>query len=315
MDLVQYLNECSRHYYQGNPIISDEVFDHLTESCNFANVGFKQHENVQKHYYPMFSLQKFYEDEGKHNPLSGESNVSFSVKLDGAAISILYINGELTRVLTRGDGKEGQDITDKFLGSKIIPQKLHHEGIVQITGEIAAPKHIPNARNYAAGSLNLKSISDFRTRAVEFFAYGMQPAQKETYDEDMELLSRLGFNTIKDSELDKVYPTDGIVFRVNSNARFDELGYTAHHPRGAYARKERSVGAVTKILDVIWQVGKSGKVTPVALLQPVMLGDATVSRATLNNIAFIEELDIQIGDSVHVIRSGEIIPCITHKVE
>ena len=314
-NLQQYLNECARHYYNGTPIISDEVFDRLAESCDYKNIGAKQHENVQKHYFPMFSLQKFYEDEGKANPLSSETNVSYSIKLDGAAISILYIEGELSRVLTRGDGKEGTDITEKFIGSNLIPQTLHCDGIVQITGEIAAPKHVPNARNYASGSLSLKDINEFRTRSIEFFAYGMQPTQYDTYEEDMDLLKRVGFNTVRDTDLDKIYPTDGLVYRINSNKRFEELGYTAHHPRGAYARKERSAGVVTKILDVVWQVGKSGKVTPVALLEPVLLGDATVSRATLNNIAFIEELDIQIGDSVHVIRSGEIIPCITHKVE
>ncbi len=143
----------------------------------------------------------------------------------------------------------------------------------------------------------------------------MQPTQYETFEEDMNLLERLGFNTIKTPELDKIYPTDGLVFRVNSNARFEELGFTAKHPRGAYAKKSRPAGAETTILGVEWQVGKSGKVTPVALLQPVLLGDATVSRATLNNPGFIEELGIQIGDTVHIIRAGEIIPCITHKVE
>lgn len=314
-NLYQYLNECARHYYSGNPIISDEVFDRLAESIDYKNVGAKQHENVQKHYYPMYSLQKYYEDEGKINPLSSESDVSYSVKLDGAAISILYVDGELVRVLTRGDGKEGTDVTSKFIGSKLIPQTLHYSGILQVTGEIAAPKHIPNARNYAAGSLNLKDPSEFATRAVEFFAYGIQPYHSDTFDEDMAFLRRIGFNTVKDRDLHNIYPTDGVVYRVNSNARFMELGFTANHPRGAYAKKERSEGAVTKLLDVVWQVGKSGKVTPVAILEPVMLGDATVSRATLNNQAFIEELDIQLGDMVHVIRSGEIIPCITHKVE
>lgn len=314
-NLIEYLTECARHYYQGNPVISDEVFDRLADSCGYHQVGAKQHEHLGKHYYRMYSLQKFYEDDGKNNPLSTESNVSYSVKLDGAAISILYVQGKLARVLTRGDGVEGTDVTEKFLGSNLIPQELHHDGVLQVTGEIAAPSHVPNARNYAAGSLNLKDVEEFRTRAVEFFAYGMQPFHNETYDEDMALLKRLGFNTVKDNDLDKVYPTDGIVFRVNSNKRFEELGYTSNHPRGAYARKERPAGAVTKLIDVVWQTGKSGKVTPVAILEPVILGDATVSRATLNNPGFIEMLGIQIGDMVHVIRAGEIIPCVTHRVE
>lgn len=313
--LYQYLNECARQYYSGNPVISDEVFDKLADSINYSNVGSKQHEDIEKHYFQMYSLQKYYEDEAKDNPLSGEVDISFSHKLDGAAISILYLDGKLSRVLTRGDGKEGTDVTDKFIGSKLVPQSIHHSGVLQITGELAAPKHIPNARNYAAGALNLKDVNEFRTRAVEFFAYGMQPYFYDTFEEDMAFLERIGFNTIKINDLDKIYPTDGIVFRVNSNKRFEELGYTSKHPKGAYARKTRPEGAETQILDVIWQVGKSGKVTPVAILEPVLLGDATVSRATLNNPGFIEELGIQIGDTVHIIRAGEIIPCITHRVE
>lgn len=314
-NIVTYLDECSKQYYAGTPIISDEVFDRLAESVGYNTVGAKQHEHLQKHYYQMYSLQKFYEDEGKQNPLVQEKDISVSPKLDGAAISILYIDGKLSRVLTRGDGKEGTDITDKFLGSKLIPQQLHHMGVLQITGELAAPKHIPNARNYAAGSLNLKDINEFRTRAVEFFAYGMQPFQYDTFEEDMAFLARLGFNTIKTDDLDKIYPTDGIVFRVNSNKRFEELGYTSKHPRGAYARKERGNTVESTILDVEWNTSKSGKVTPVAILSPTMIGDKLISRATLNNVGFIEQLDIQIGDKVAVGLGGEIIPVIYHKIE
>lgn len=314
-NIEQYLNECARQYYQGNPVITDEVFDRLADSIGFSSVGARQHEHIQKHYFPMYSLQKFYVDEGKQNPLEGYKDISVSPKIDGAAISILYIDGVLTRVLTRGDGKEGTDVTAKFIGSTLIPQKLPHEGVIQITGEVAAPSHIPNARNYAAGALNLKDASDFAGRALTFFAYGVQPTPTSTYEEDMQLLKRIGFNTIKDAEIDQVYPCDGIVFRINSNSTFESLGYTSSHPHGAYARKERPTGVITTLLDVVWQVGKSGRVTPVAILAPIMLGDAQVSRATLNNPGFIESLDIQIGDLVHVIRSGEIIPTITHKVE
>ena len=314
-NIEQYLNECARQYYQGNPVISDEVFDQLADSIGYSKVGARQHEHIQKHYFPLYSLQKFYTDEGKQNPLANEKDISYSPKIDGAAISILYIAGTLARVLTRGDGKEGTDVTEKFKNSSLIPQTLRHDGILQIIGEIAAPKHIANARNYAAGALNLKDASDFAGRALTFFAYGIQPYVNDTYEEDMLLLKRMGFNTIKDAEIDQVYPCDGIVFRVNSNSRFTELGYTSQFPRGAYARKERPDGAITTLIDVIWQVGKSGRVTPVAILEPVMLGDAQVSRATLNNPGFIEMLDLQLGDQVHVIRSGEIIPTITHKVE
>lgn len=313
--IEQYLTECARQYYQGNPIISDEVFDRLADSVGFSKVGARQHEHIQKHYFPMYSLKKYYLDEGKENPLAGENDISVSPKLDGAAISILYIDGALTRVLTRGDGIEGTDITGNFLKSTLIPKNIRYDGVLQITGEVAAPSHIPNARNYASGALNLKDSSDFLGRAITFFAYGVQPYVNDTYDEDMVMLKKMGFNTIKDSEIDKVYPSDGIVFRVNSNKRFEELGYTSQFPHGAYARKERPQGQITTLLDVIWSVGKTGRVTPVAILEPVMLGDAQVSRATLNNPGFIEALDLQIGDQIHIIRSGDIIPCVVNKIE
>jgi DNA ligase (NAD+) len=131
----------------------------------------------------------------------------------------------------------------------------------------------------------------------------------------MRILESEGFQSVYGSELHNIYPCDGLVFRVNSNKEFDALGYTAKHPRGAYAKKDRQEAVETQILAVEWQVGKSGKVTPVAILEPVMIGDALVSRATLNNPGFIEMLDLQIGDTVGVIRAGEIIPCITHKVD
>lgn len=314
--LEEFLNEASRHYYNGDPIISDELFDALADSCNYSNVGAKQHEDVDKHVFRMYSLQKYYQDVKATSPLEGEQDVVYSLKLDGAALDLLYVQGTLVRALTRGDGIEGTNVTEKFLTTNLVPQKIPLKGIVQITGELGAPKHIENARNYAAGSLNLKNVDEFKTRAVEFFAYGVQPYQNTKYTEDMAQLRKWGFKTLYgEYELYKVYPCDGLVFRVNSNKRFEELGFTSKHPRGAYALKERPEGAITTLLDVEWQVGKSGKVTPVAILEPVILGEASVSRATLNNPGFIEMLDIQIGDLVHVVRSGEIIPCITHKVE
>jgi DNA ligase (NAD+) len=262
----------------------------------------------------MYSLQKYYEDEGTR-PLEGIRSIATSVKLDGAAISLLYVDGNLVRGLTRGDGVEGQLITDKLLSTNIVPHTIPHLGVVQITGEVVAPINIENSRNYAAGSLNLKDVNEFKTRALSFFAYGVQPALDDTFNEDMKLLQFYGFGVINEPDLDKIFPCDGIVFRVNDNKQFYDLGYTSKHPRGAYAKKERAAHVETTLLDVEWQVGKSGKVTPVAILEPVYIGDALVSRATLNNPGFIEMLDLQIGDRVAIIRSGEIIPCILHKVD
>ena len=236
----------------GELLISDEVFDRLADSISFSDVGSKQHENIEKHYYQMYSLQKYYEDEGKTPDIGGEASVS--VKLDGAAISLLYVNGKLVRVLTRGDGIEGTLVTDKFLATNLVPHEIEHGGILQVTGELAAPKTVENSRNYAAGSLSLKDVNEFKTRAVTFFAYGVQPNLTSTYDNDMQMLSHYGFNTVKETDIDKVYPSDGLVFRVNDNETFNSMGYTAKHPKGAYARKERGEAVETELLDVVWQV-------------------------------------------------------------
>jgi DNA ligase (NAD+) len=312
--IEQFLDSASKAYYAGSPIISDEQFDRLAESHGYNSVGAKQHDNKAKHLFQMYSLQKYYEDEGTR-PLEGIKGIATSVKLDGAAISLLYVDGSLVRALTRGDGIEGQLITDKLLGTSLVPHTIPVDGVVQITGEIVAPVNIENSRNYAAGSLNLKDVNEFKTRALSFFAYGVQPTLCDTFNDDMRELQACGFSVINEADLDKIFPCDGVVFRVNDNKQFFEMGYTAKHPRGAYAKKERAAHVETTLLSVEWQVGKSGKVTPVAILEPVYIGDALVSRATLNNPGFIEMLDLRIGDRVAIIRSGEIIPCILHKVD
>lgn len=312
--IEQFLDSASKAYYAGSPIISDAQFDALADSVGYNSVGAKQNSKTEKHLYQMYSLQKYYEDEGTQ-PLQGIRSIASSVKLDGAALSLLYVDGHLVRALTRGDGVEGQIVTDKFLGNPIVPQTVPWPGVYQITGEVVAPINIDNARNYAAGALNLKDASEFRSRALSFFAYGVQPSLYETFNSDMNALRAAGFGVINEPDLDKIFPCDGIVFRVNDNKQFYEMGYTSKHPRGAYAKKERAEHVETKLLDVEWQVGKSGKVTPVAILEPVYIGDALVSRATLNNPGFIEMLDLRIGDTVAVIRAGEIIPCILHKVD
>jgi len=314
-NLKEFLDLASKHYYDGWPIISDRQFDHLADLIGYNKVGSAPETNKAKHFKQMFSLQKFYEGEGQRNPLEDITEISMTPKLDGAAISLLYVHGKLVQALTRGDGIEGQIITDKLLATQLVPHQINYLDPVQITGEIVAPSHVENSRNYAAGSLNLKDIDEFKTRAISFFAYGINPTWGSTYTLDMKMLKKLGFQTVLEPDLDKVYPTDGVVFRCDSNQQFESLGYTSKHPRGAYALKERAEHVETTLLDVEWQVGKTGKVTPVAILEPVMIGDALVSRATLNNPGFIEALGLEIGDRVAVIRAGEIIPCVLHKVD
>lgn len=314
--LEEYLTKAAEAYYAGQPFISDDVFDSLADSISYSNVGAKQHGHIEKHFKRLYSLDKYYEGEGKR-PLAEipTSALIRTPKLDGAAISILYIDGKLARVLTRGDGIEGTVITDKFVNNCIIPMEISHSGVIQVTGEIVAPKHIENSRNYAAGSLNLKSVEEFSTRALSFFAYGMFPVKTDNFVSDMQYLSSLGFSTVLEDNLDKVYDCDGIVARIKDNTHFESLGYTAKFPRGAYAIKERAEAVETKILSVEWNVGKTGKVTPVAILEPIKIGDKVISRATLNNPGFIEMLDLRIGDVVGIILGGEIIPKVVYRVD
>lgn len=312
--LINFLDIACNNYYEGNPIITDAQFDALADSVGYTRVGGNTKGKTAKHLYQLYSLQKHYEGEST-KPLAEYKDNVCSVKLDGAAVSHLYVDGVYMRTLTRGNGVEGLDITDKFLATDLIPKRIALKGIIQIDGEIAAPSSTENARNYAAGALNLKSAEDFKTRSVEFFAYNIRPSLTAWYDVDMRTVKKNGFNTCLDKDLDKIFPSDGLVFRVNSNAVFDELGFTSKHPRGAYALKERKAYVETTLLDVEWNVGKTGKVTPTAILEPVYIGDALVSRATLNNPGFIEALGLRKGDRVAVERAGEIIPCILHKVD
>lgn len=313
--MQEFLKKCSEAYYEGNPIISDDQFDNLVEQFGFNEVGAKPTGKTAKHLYRMYSLQKVYKGEDTP-PFAQNSNSVTSLKFDGAAISALYADGQLVRVLTRGDGIDGQDITDKFLYEEtVLPHKISIMGLLQVTGEIVAPKTIENARNYAAGALNLKSVDEFIQRDISFIAYGSyyEGMLLSSYTDDMDVLNDNGFSVAKNISITQdIYPTDGLVVRLDNNADFEYAGYTSKHPKGAYAIKTRGEAVETEILSVDWQVGKSGKVTPVANLRPVMVGDAEVSRATLNNQAFIENLGIYIGCTVGIERGGEVIPKVLY---
>ena len=306
--LSKFLEQASKAYYEGNPIISDAEYDALADQVGFERVGYQVTDGIP-HRYQMYSLQKCFDiDEA---PLS-LSKCLETPKLDGAAISILYVDGKLALALTRGDGKIGRDITDKV--ATLVPNSISFIGAVQVTGEVVAPSSVENARNYAAGSLNLKDLSEFKTRDLTFVAYDAQGMYFDSYEETLFRLHLEGFNDVASFKHDN-YPKDGIVFRLDDNHEYRKLGFTANHPRGAFALKEQQDGVVTKLLDVEWQVGKSGVVSPVAILEPCVIGDATVSRATLHNIEYIRELDLELGCTVEVIRSGEIIPRIVRRLE
>lgn len=304
------LDYASSKYYAGEPIISDEEFDKLVDYYGYKSVGAPVTGDRVTHAFPLWSLQKCYDDE-TITALSG-----FTVttpKLDGAAVALYYTYGKLFLALTRGDGKEGLDITEKI--ATLIPNTVSsNEPMLQITGEIVAPKTIDNARNYAAGALNLKSVDEFKTRELTFVAYGVMPQQTTCWSEDM--LALEGFSTVlsHDEAFYAQFPQDGLVYRLDDYDKFNALGYTSKHPRGAFALKERKGGVVTKLLSVEWQVGRSGVVSPVGILEPVLIGEATIRRATLHNAKYIKELDLELGCLVEVIRAGEVIPRIVRRI-
>lgn len=309
-----YRNKIAKLYYEdGESPLSDEEWDAL--EGNDKEVGYTADSGVQ-HLYPMYSLQKTFSLEEVDEWSNNHWPCSKTPKLDGAAISLIYYDGVLVRATSRGNGKEGVDITKNVRHLKTVPWEIDYKSLCQIDGEVVAPSSIPNARNFAAGALNLKSEDEFIERRpyLFFVVHDMRPNGDFLYWTDKLLYcASLGFNT--DLEFDPTdYPTDGEVLRIDSLEAWEDCGFTAHHPRGSLAYKEQKEGVVTELLDVVWQTGKSGVVTPVAELEPVMIGDAQVSRATLHNMQYIEELGLEIGCDVEVIRSGEIIPRIVRRV-
>ena len=309
--MKDFIEKASCAYYSGYPIISDEEFDAIVAKYNYNAVGHQVTDGVP-HMFRMYSLQKVFSLDDIPTP---NSKYIRTPKLDGAAVSLLYVNGHFALGLTRGDGNLGRDITLKL--EELVPVSIPMKGEVQITGEVVCPSSVPNARNVASGSLNLKDIHEFRARARDlvFVAYDMQfEKDYSNYIDAMNALAHEGFNVVTTFDHSN-YPTDGWVYRINDQKSFQKMGYTAHHPRGAFALKEQKEGVHTELLDVVWQVGKSGVVSPVAILNPVEVEGALVSRATLHNIEYIRSLELEIGCTVEVIRSGEIIPRILGRVD
>ena len=288
----------------------DALYDGLEE------IGYTPDSGVP-HKYQMYSLQKTFDNEELENWLRVKHEgqlVTCTPKLDGAAVSIMYRDGNLSSALTRGNGKIGLDILNKI--QYVVPTKINYLKEIQIDGEVVAPTSIPNARNYSAGSLNLKDPLEFKARCNElrFVAYDMRPYFIESWVDVLQMVESFGISTVYSIDA-SLYPQDGRVFRLDDTKYWSEQGFTAHHPRGSLAFKEQKDGVITTLKDVEWQTGKSGVVTPVAILEPVMIGDALVQRATLHNMAHIEQLGLEIGCKVEVIRSGEIIPRIVRRVE
>ena len=272
------------------------------------------------------------------------------LKFDGVALSITYENGILVRGVTRGDGTRGDDITNNVKTIRSLPLKLSGEypAAFEVRGEAFMPNKVfaalnqqraatgeetyANARNTASGSLKMQDSAAVAKRKLDCYLYSMSGDNLgvDTHADAIEKLISLGFNVsptyrkcsnieevlqyIKDWEEERhnlPLITDGIVIKVNSFAQQQTLGFTAKSPRWAIAYKYQSENAATLLNDITYQVGRTGAITPVAELQPVLLAGTTVKRASLHNANEIERLDLRIGDTVFVEKGGEIIPKVT----
>ncbi len=271
------------------------------------------------------------------------------LKFDGVSINLTYENGKLIKAVTRGDGIKGDDVTENIKTIKTIPLKLKgsYPAKFQIRGEIIIEKNdfikmnkkrveegldpYMNPRNTASGSLKLQDSSETAKRPLKCFLYQIVSAEQNCNNQNDYLIKALewGFNISKTyklcNNLDQVmsyinhweekkenlnYDIDGIVVKVNDINYQNELGFTSKYPRWSIAYKYKTEQAITKLLSVSYQIGRTGAVTPVANLEPVLLAGTYVKRASLHNEDQINKLDLHVNDFVNIEKGGEIIPKI-----
>ena len=376
--IYQLREELHRHnhnYYVLNaPEIDDQTFDFLMrelqdleakhpecadENSPTMRVGSDLNKNFVQvvHKYPMLSLANTYSEaevaefyERVKKSLNEDFEICCEMKFDGTSISLTYEDGKLVRAVTRGDGTQGDDVTDNVKTIRTIPLVLHGEGYPQefeIRGEILMPWVVfeqlnkereereeplfANPRNAASGTLKLQNSSVVASRKLDAYLYYLlgENLPGDGHYENMQAASAWGFKVSdimrKCSTLEEVLEfirywdverknlpvaTDGVVLKVNSARQQRNLGYTAKSPRWAIAYKFQAERACTRLNMVTYQVGRTGAITPVANLDPVQLAGTVVKRASLHNADIIEGLDLHIGDMVYVEKGGEIIPKI-----
>ena len=372
LEKIDLINNYNKNYYDlSSPIVSDSIYDklkieifNLEKKYTFLNndnspskvVGFKPSKNFKKveHRAPMLSLANaFTEDDLINfekkiiNFLSEEKNFSifFSAepKIDGISASLTYKNGKFEKGLSRGDGKEGEDITKNLETIENIPKKILSKDFpeeIDIRGEVFIQNSdfekiktkFANPRNAASGSLRQKNSEDTKKIPLKFIAYtfGFEKGLKiKNQFEFLKKLNEWGFKTnplnklisgvknlivnyndIEKNRSNLDFDIDGIVYKVNEFSLQKRLGYVANAPRWAIAHKFSSNKAISKILDIEIQIGRTGALTPVAKIKPINIGGVLVSNATLHNEDEINRKDIRIGDTVTVERAGDVIPHI-----
>ena len=256
-----------------------------------------------RHPYTLYSLRKVYE-KADIEPFMKIC----TPKIDGTNLTLIYKRGKLHLALSRGNGETGDDIT--HLAEKIenIPLKIHRgEAQIVVNGECVTNNDVDNFRNYVSGALGLKDPRDFTKRNIQFIAHDLLNVTFN-YTTKMEVAKNMGFLTVmEDKALE--YPSDGVVYRCDSWRQCEELGYTSKYPRFAVALKTREVVTATTILkDVLWTIGRTGVASPTAVVDPVILDDATISRVTLHNLEQIETHHLGLGDKIEIERAGGVIP-------
>ena len=273
------------------------------------------------------------------------------LKIDGLSVSLLYDKGKLVRAATRGDGTVGEDITHNATTIKVIPLKLKEEVDIEVRGEIFMSKKtledlnkkrkekgeplLQNCRNAAAGSIRQLDSKIAASRKLDNFIYHLpNPLDYglNTHEEAIEYMRNLGFKINPNNRLvnnineviDYIeekgrlrpslpYDIDGVVIKVNDIREQQKLGYTAKFPKWATAYKFPAEEVLTKLVDIIFTVGRTGQITPNAVLEPVIVAGSTISRATLHNEDYVKEKDLKIGDIVSIRKAGDVIPEVVER--
>ena len=372
IEKISLINQFNRFYYDNNePKVSDQRYDELKKEILFLErkykflrsnqspskiVGFRPSKNFKKsqHRVPMLSLANAFDaddllnyEKRIRNFISEKEDFkilySAEPKIDGISASLTYINGNLIKGLSRGDGKEGEDITANILTIKDIPKKIVKKNFpeeIDIRGEVfiqnsdfqILKEKFANPRNAASGSLRQKNPDDTKKIPLKFIAYTFGYEKGLKIKDQFEYLKNLnewGFKTnplnklisgVKDllnnyqeiekkrSEID--FDIDGIVYKINDFKLQKRLGNVANAPRWAIAHKFSSNKGISIIKNIEIQIGRTGALTPVAKIKPINIGGVIVSNATLHNEDEIDRKDIRIGDTVTVERAGDVIPRI-----
>lgn len=363
------LRNAELEYRKGTPVMSDEAFDDLKReideetrmltpdepTTDFIDDGFESTFEKTTHSHPMLSLGKINKKEELEKWIDSNisTGINCSLKMDGFAISLVYTRKynytfSLARAVSRGDGLQGEDITENIKTIQDIPKEIQCPNFCEtnrliIRGEIYCKKSVfsdllnlglipetSNIRNIAAGSCRNKDKTKTEERKLSFSAYRIISGyDRRLFSDDLYEIALLGFDVVrsktiqtKEGILDFIkkieeerdfldFEIDGIVLRVNSNLAFDKMGSTSHHPNGAVAWKFESEKKTTILRGIEWNVGRSGILAPVALFDPIHLGGATVKRASLFNLThIIDRLKLTMGATIMVAKNNDIIPYV-----